>query len=135
MANILNTLASGVLNTALNKAALGTLPFGQNTNVNTPGTTPPAAPVQATAGWDCSCGHKGNSGKFCAECGKPQPSPWDCPCGCKGNTGKFCVECGKPKPAEVKYKCDKCGWEPKDKADMPKFCPECGDPFDEKDIA
>ena len=52
-----------------------------------------------SAGWDCSCGYKGNTGKFCAECGKPAPvSGWDCSCGYKGNTGKFCAECGAQKP-------------------------------------
>ena len=51
------------------------------------------------AGWTCPCGHAGNSGKFCAECGKPAPSgDWTCSCGCGGNTGKFCADCGKPKP-------------------------------------
>ena len=54
-----------------------------------------AAPA---AGWACSCGHGGNTGKFCAECGKPSPSgDWDCSCGHKGNTGKFCADCGKPR--------------------------------------
>ena len=33
---------------------------------------PQAAPA---AGWTCSCGHTGNTGKFCAECGKPRPKP------------------------------------------------------------
>jgi membrane protease subunit (stomatin/prohibitin family) len=51
----------------------------------------------ATAAWVCSCGHS-NTGKFCAECGKPSPdSPWTCSCGKAGNTGKFCGECGKPR--------------------------------------
>ena len=55
-------------------------------------------------GWTCpSCGTKGNTGKFCNECGakKPEPSDgtWTCPaCGTKGNTGKFCNECGAKKP-------------------------------------
>ncbi len=102
----------------------------------------PAAPAPAAsaaapaAGWACSCGHTGNTGKFCAECGKPQPQAdgWACTCGAV-NKGKFCAECGKPKPAGVpQYKCDKCGWEPEDKANPPKFCPECGDPFDDGDI-
>ena len=53
----------------------------------------------APAGWVCACGHSGNTGKFCAECGKPNPSSdWTCACGHAGNTGKFCAECGKPKP-------------------------------------
>jgi len=61
------------------------------------GAAAPAAPAAAT--WTCSCGHAGNTGKFCAECGKPSPnSPWACSCGHAGNTGKFCAECGKPRP-------------------------------------
>jgi len=59
---------------------------------------------------------------------------WKCVCGTV-NKGKFCADCGKPKPAGVpQYKCDKCGWEPEDKAHPPKFCPSCGDPFDDGDI-
>jgi membrane protease subunit (stomatin/prohibitin family) len=96
-----------------------------------------AAPASAPAasGWTCTCGAKGNQGKFCSNCGKPQASDgWVCSCGATSK-GKFCTECGKPKPAGVpQYKCDKCGWEPNDKANPPKFCPECGDPFDNADI-
>jgi hypothetical protein len=59
---------------------------------------------------------------------------WKCDCG-KVNKGKFCADCGKPKPAGIpQYKCDKCGWEPKDMKNVPKFCPDCGDPFDDGDI-
>ena len=59
----------------------------------------------------------------CPKCGAPQAT-----------NAKFCAECGKPKPAaEPLYKCDKCGWEPKDPKNPPKFCPECGDPFDDSD--
>ena len=56
----------------------------------------------AAEGWTCpECGHQGNTGKFCEECGAKQPTgevaTWDCPeCGHKGNTGKFCEECGAP---------------------------------------
>lgn len=92
----------------------------------------PAAAAASVGGWTCmSCGKTGNSGKFCAECGKPKPEPvsgWDCACGQKGNTGKFCSECGKPQPAAVKG-CSSCGWVPKSGETQPKFCPECGKPI------
>jgi membrane protease subunit (stomatin/prohibitin family) len=81
----------------------------------------PAAPTTAVAGWACSCGHQGNTGKFCAECGKPQPTAWDCPCGHQGNAGKFGAECGKPMP--VAWDCA-CGH----KGNSGKFCAECGAP-------
>ena len=33
-----------------------------------------------------------------ADTSEPAPTgPWDCPCGQKGNTGKFCPECGGPR--------------------------------------
>ena len=83
----------------------------------------PAAPDQpAAGGWTCSCGHAGNTGKFCAECGKPRPeeSSWTCSCGAK-NTGKFCSECGKPKPA-ADWTCS-CGT-----VNKGKFCSNCGSP-------
>lgn len=92
-------------------------------------------PAPSRAAWICSCGAE-NTGKFCIQCGKPKPvqDGWTCSCGTV-NKGKFCMECGKPKPAgEPLYRCDKCGWEPKDPHHPPKFCPECGDPFDAGDI-
>ena len=54
-------------------------------------------------GWTCpACGHKGNTGKFCTECGAKKPEgdgSWTCPaCGAKGQKGKFCTECGAKKP-------------------------------------
>jgi membrane protease subunit (stomatin/prohibitin family) len=106
-----------------------------------PPSAPPPAPAPvapaAAAGWTCSCGHAGNTGKFCAECGKTKPETatgWTCSCGTV-NGGKFCADCGKPKPAGTpSYRCDKCGWEPPDPTHPPKFCPECGDVFDENDI-
>ena len=96
----------------------------------------PAPQAPAANGWKCAkCGATA-TGKFCPECGAPKPAEngWTCKCGAV-NKGKFCQECGSPKPAGAPlYKCDKCGWEPKDPHNPPKFCPECGDPFDSNDI-
>ncbi len=72
--------------------------------------------------WDCSCGHTGNTGNFCAECGAKKPVPagkWKCACGAEC-TGNFCCECGAKKPDNGKWKCS-CGAE-----SIGKFCPECG---------
>lgn len=104
-------------------------------NAAPPAAEPASEPVKA-AGWTCSCGQTGNTGKFCCECGKEKPvaEGWTCACGAV-NKGKFCSECGAKKPAgEPLYRCDKCGWEPEDPKKPPKFCPECGDRFDENDI-
>lgn len=101
-----------------------------------PAPAAPAAQAAPAAGsWTCACGHVA-TGKFCPECGAPKPAEegWTCSCGAV-NKGKFCPECGAKKPAGIpQYRCDKCGWEPEDKAHPPKFCPECGDPFDDGDI-
>lgn len=42
----------------------------QNTTVGSPATPGGAAPVAAS--WSCSCGHTGNTGRFCARCGSQQ---------------------------------------------------------------
>ncbi|MCL1835839.1 MAG: SPFH domain-containing protein [Oscillospiraceae bacterium] len=84
-----------------------------------------AAPADEPSGWTCECGHAGNMGKFCMECGKPKPQvdTWTCECGHEGNAGKFCAECGKPKPQTGDWNCE-CGHE----GNTGKFCAECGKP-------
>ncbi|MFR6111344.1 MAG: hypothetical protein ACLUIQ_08275 [Dialister invisus] len=62
---------------------------------------PTAETRSAAAEWTCAeCGTK-NTGKFCANCGKPAPAPaaeWTCSeCGTQ-NKGKFCANCGHPRP-------------------------------------
>ena len=58
----------------------------------------PESSSSNTGMWDCVCGQKGLTGKFCPECGAKraeQTDTWDCPCGQNGLTGKFCPECGR----------------------------------------
>ena len=104
--------------------------------VQQPVQQPAQQPAPAANGWKCECGAV-NTGKFCMECGKPQPKAegWTCTnCGAV-NKGKFCMECGAKKPDSAPlYKCDKCGWEPNDPKNPPKFCPQCGDPFNDNDV-
>ena len=86
---------------------------------------PAPAPAATQAGtWTCGCGAK-NTGRFCHECGKPQPAPagvWTCACGVQ-SSGKFCPECGSPRPvADGPWTCS-CGTQ-----NTGKFCQECGAP-------
>lgn len=74
------------------------------------------------SGWKCSCGHEGNNGNFCSECGarKPVLEQWQCSCG-NVNSGKFCSECGAKKP-EANWTCS-CG---NVNSSTARFCGECG---------
>ena len=92
---------------------------GQAANLFAMGQQQAAKPA---GGWTCECGTE-NSGKFCSNCGKPQPQGWTCECGTQ-NSGKFCQNCGKPKPEG--FTCPKCGYKG---TGAPKFCPECGNAF------
>jgi membrane protease subunit (stomatin/prohibitin family) len=74
-------------------------------------------------GWSCAC-NTVNTGRFCSECGTPQPKPagtWACVCG-NENTGRFCSECGAARPEADTWKCS-CGNE-----NTGRFCAECGSP-------
>lgn len=116
-------------------AAFAGMGIGMNTTGNFMGAASQSnqAQMQQQAsnqqqGWKCSCGHDGNGGNFCSECGKPKPSEsgsWRCSCG-KENSGKFCSECGKPRP-EGKV-CKECGWKAPD-GENPNFCSKCGNPM------
>jgi membrane protease subunit (stomatin/prohibitin family) len=111
--------------------------MGQAAAPATPSPAPSPTPASTADQWTCTCGHTGNTGNFCMECGAKKPTPqtgWTCSCGTV-NLGKFCQECGAKKPADAPlYRCDKCGWTPADPHHPPKFCPECGDVFDDNDI-
>ena len=82
------------------------------------------AEAQRAGGWTCACGAQ-NTGKFCSECGKKQPSAadtWLCPkCG-KTASGKFCSECGERAPDTAgAWFCSECGTK-----NEGKFCQNCG---------
>lgn len=101
-------------------------PYQYQNAYNVSGNGGFGSPQQQTAGWTCECGTQ-NSGKFCMNCGKPQPAPqpaggWACPkCGSR-NEGKFCMECGTPRPADDAWTCS-CGTQ-----NRGKFCSNCGKP-------
>ncbi|MDD6762175.1 MAG: SPFH domain-containing protein [Clostridiales bacterium] len=145
-AHMVGAQAQAMQDAAKNQSGMGAMGgfFGMNMAQNAGGMNAAnlyamgqqQVPQQSVpSGWSCVCGQNGNTGKFCINCGKPQPSAdgWTCSCGAV-NKGRFCGNCGSPKPmAAPLYKCDKCGWEPEDPAHPPKFCPECGDIFDDND--
>ena len=86
---------------------------------------PPAPPTPLAGGWDCVCGQKGVTGKFCPNCGAKGPAPadaWDCVCGQTGITSKFCPHCGAKRSAPADTWDCPCG----QKGLTGKFCPECG---------
>ena len=52
-------------------AQMGTL-YQQGAQMQQQAAQPAPAPAPAVQGWTCSCGQTGNTGKFCANCGKPR---------------------------------------------------------------
>lgn len=96
----------------------------QNQGSGGPGTQNGTAKDGTAGMWTCGCGHT-NTGKFCSECGKPQPvkkpeaGKWTCVCG-HTNTGKFCSECGSQRPVSNEWDCV-CGH-----TNTGKFCGNCG---------
>ena len=89
----------------------------------------PVAPAPTPVpqpGWTCACTVV-NTGRFCSECGTPQPAPppaadvWTCSCGVTAK-GRFCNECGTPRPASNDWTCN-CGT-----TNTGRFCNECGTP-------
>ena len=117
---------NGAVGAFMGMGMAGGMAGAQMGNLYQQGAQQQAAQAQAAPavqGWTCSCGQAGNTGKFCANCGKPAPAPaneWTCECGAK-NTGKFCSNCGKPAPAG-EWTCE-CGTK-----NSGKFCSNCGKP-------
>lgn len=76
--------------------------------------------------WNCSCGEKNISSKFCPECGQPRPQvskKWNCSCGTNDISSNFCPNCGKKRPDNpIAWDCPSCNT----KGIISLFCPECG---------
>ena len=116
-------MGMNMANQAGGSSVLGLYQQAQQQNAQRASATP-AAPAAPAAGWDCSCGQRGNTGKFCSGCGKPKPvaaDSWTCSCGATV-TGNFCPECGAKRPQKpAGWTCPSCG-----KLNKGKFCSECG---------
>lgn len=93
------------------KDAVNNAKNGTRSNNNRTNQQMTDAHVHAEAeGWTCpECGHAGNDGKFCSNCGAKRPaeevktsngkSVWTCPtCGKADNEGSFCPNCGTDRP-------------------------------------
>lgn len=128
-----NSVMGDVLGMGLGLAAagavapqIGNMMQGLNPNAQNQADTQTQTGTPQADTWDCSCGQKGNIGKFCNNCGAKRPAPvsedtWDCSCGNKNIRGKFCPECGNPRPVLKTWDCS-CG----QKGNTAKFCPNCG---------
>lgn len=80
-----------------------------------------------SGGWECQCGQKNITSKFCPECGAKKPElatdTWECPqCGSKGIVSKFCGECGYKRPEILDIWNCSCG----QRSINTNFCPNCG---------
>jgi len=106
------------MNAAMNSGGANAGNFFQIAEQQNQAAMPQSTPQ--SGGWNCECG-KVNSGRFCSECGKPQPvvATWSCACGAE-NKGNFCSECGTPRPVSDTWTCE-CN-----ATNTGKFCSECG---------
>ena len=136
-AALVSAQADAMRGAATNEGGMGAMMgfMGMNAAMNAGGNANPGAffqmeeqqrQQQASAsppGWTCAC-NAVNAGRFCSECGSPQPQPagaWACACGVE-NTGRFCSDCGTARPASDAWACP-CGVE-----NTGRFCSECGTP-------
>lgn len=124
----ISDMVGNMMQMGVGLGAMGSV-IGMTKEAISPVVSQTADTMQAAAnvnGWDCTCGQKNITSKFCPECGSKMPEPivpaaWNCSCGECNITSKFCPNCGTKKPAPATWDCT-CG----NTGITAKFCPECG---------